>query len=138
LRKAIIDKLNNDNLNRASFIHKSSYVSDTAIVNLGTFVAPFCTIAHLAVVDKDCILGPYSMVSHNSTVGSGSLMHSGAMIAGSTMVGQYCQLNLRSSIIDNLSICDEVCVGANSMITKNIEIPGYYVGAPARKIKENI
>jgi UDP-3-O-[3-hydroxymyristoyl] glucosamine N-acyltransferase len=56
------------------------------------------------------------------------------MIAGSTNIGKYCLLGIRSTVIDKLEICDNVVVGAGSLVTKNITAPGNYVGSPARKV----
>lgn len=134
LRRDIINKFNVDQLSRGTFIHDSCYIDPKATVKPGTFICPFCTVAYNATVDSDCIIGPYSFVSHNSYVGSGTLIHPGTMIAGSTKIGQNCQLNFRSSIIDNLDICDNVVIGAGALVTKNIDRPGFYVGAPARKV----
>jgi len=134
LRKAIVDYLDNNNLSRYTFVHPLAYIDPTATVGEGTFIAPFCTVAYNATVGKDCTMGPYSMISHKSHIGNGSLIHSGAMVAGSTTIGQYCLLNLRCSIIDKLDICDEVSVGAGSLVTKSIDKPGHYVGSPARRV----
>jgi UDP-N-acetylbacillosamine N-acetyltransferase len=86
-----------------------------------------------AVVEKDCVLGPYSMISHNSTIGQGSIVHPGVLIAGSTQIGRYCLLGIRSTVLDKLKICDDVVIGAGSLVTKNISTPGNYVGSPARR-----
>ena len=134
LRKAIVDKLDNDNLLRYTFVHPLAYIDPTATIGEGTFIAPFCAVAYNATVGKDCTMGPYSMISHKSHIGNGSLIHSGAMVAGSTTIGQYCLLNLRCSVIDKLDICDEVSVGAGSLVTKSIDNPGHYVGSPARRV----
>lgn len=37
---------------------------------------------------------------------------------------------------DSLSICDDVKIGANSVVTRTIVIPGTYAGAPAILVKE--
>lgn len=135
LRQALIEYLDAHNLQRATYIHPSAVVDPQAIINDGVFVGPFASVFNQARVHKDCIIGPYSMLSHSATLGQGSIMHPGAMIAGSTNVGQYCLLGIRSTIIDKLEICNNVVVGAGSLINKNILEPGNYVGTPARRVK---
>jgi acetyltransferase-like isoleucine patch superfamily enzyme len=34
-----------------------------------------------------------------------------------------------------VTICDQVVIGAGSVVTKNITEPGIYAGNPARKLK---
>ena len=38
-------------------------------------------------------------------------------------------------IIERLSICDNVIIGAGSLVRKDIDEPGTYVGNPLIKIK---
>jgi sugar O-acyltransferase (sialic acid O-acetyltransferase NeuD family) len=135
LRQSLIEYLDTKKLQRATYIHPSAVLSSHAIINDGVFIGPFASVFTRAIVHKDCIIGPYSMVSHSATLGQGSIMHPGAMVAGSTSVGQYCLLGMRSTIIDKLEICDNVVVGAGSLISKNILESGNYVGNPARKVK---
>jgi len=135
LRQELINYLEQHSLPRTTYIHPSAVVDQHAIIEDGVFIGPFASVFNRARVCKDCIVGPYSMISHNSTLGQGSIMHPGAMIAGSTVVGQYCLLGIRSTIIDKLEICNNVVIGAGSLINKNILEPGNYVGSPARRIR---
>lgn len=134
LRQTIIFKLDSENLNRAKFQHHSACVDQSAAIGDGSVVFYFSAVGHTGVVEKDCIISPYSLIGHRSTVGQGSLVQPGAMIAGSTKIGKFCVMNLRSSILDKLEICDHTIVGAGAMVTKNITTPGHYVGSPARKV----
>jgi UDP-3-O-[3-hydroxymyristoyl] glucosamine N-acyltransferase len=135
LRQTLAEYLDTHGLQRATYIHPSVVVDPQAIVNDGVFIGPFSSVFNQATIHKDCILGPYSMVSHRASLGQGSIMHPGAMIAGSTNVGQYCLFGMRSTTIDKLEICNNVVVGAGSLINKNILESGHYVGSPARKVK---
>ena len=134
LRQSLVEYVDTHNLERATYIHPSAVVDRQAIINGGVFIGPFAAVFNQAAVGKDCILAPYSMLSHSSTIGQGSIIHPGAMIAGSTNIGKYCLLGIRSTVIDKLEICDNVVVGAGSLVTKNITAPGNYVGSPARKV----
>jgi UDP-N-acetylbacillosamine N-acetyltransferase len=40
-----------------------------------------------------------------------------------------------SVLIDKISVCDDVIIGAGSVVIKNITESGTYVGNPARKVK---
>jgi sugar O-acyltransferase (sialic acid O-acetyltransferase NeuD family) len=135
LRQALIEYLDAHNLQRATYIHPSALVNPHAMISDGVFIGPFASVFNQAKVHKDCIIGPYSMVSHSASLGQGSIMHPGSMIAGSTNVGQSCLLGMRSTIIDKLEICNNVIIGAGSLVNKNILEPGNYVGSPARRVK---
>jgi UDP-3-O-[3-hydroxymyristoyl] glucosamine N-acyltransferase len=138
LRYSIIEKLDSDQLTRGTFVHPSCWIDPTAIIGQGSFVGPFCTVACGAVLGKDTCVGPYTMISHKATIGQGTLIHTGALIAGSTSIGQRCTINVRATLIDKITVCDGVTIGAGSLVTKNIDTPGNYIGSPARNLNKNI
>ena len=40
-------------------------------------------------------------------------------------------------MINNVSICDNVMLGAGAVVIRDIDICGTYVGVPAEKLKHN-
>lgn len=134
LRDEIIRHLVNRRCRRYTFIHNSAVIADNVSIGEGSWIGPFCTLPSDSVIGSDCIMAPYCMVSHLSTVGSGTVMQPHSTIAGSTTVGRCCKLNVRAVVLDHLTLCDFIEVGAASMVTKNLNQPGYYVGLPARRV----
>lgn len=135
LRQQVIEKLDQDQLARATFVHPTAVIDDTAEILSGTWIGPFSSLFYQSKVGKDCIVAPYGMVGHRSQIGDSCLMHPGAMIAGSTKIGNQCILGLRSTVIDKINICNNVYIGAGSMITKSINEPGKFIGNPARRVQ---
>lgn len=135
LRQQLCEWLDKNQLPRATFVHPTASISTQANIEHGVFVGPFASVFYHASIAKDCIVGPYSMVSHFSHIGKNTVIHPGSMIAGSTNIGENCLLGLRSTVLDHLTICNGVTVGAGSMITKSITQSGKYVGNPARKVQ---
>lgn len=39
-------------------------------------------------------------------------------------------------VSNDISICEDCMIGAGAVVVKNIDIPGTYVGVPAKRIKE--
>lgn len=134
LRSQIINELSKLNLKRATFIHPTAIIDSTATINSGTFIGPFSSVFCRAVVGQDCIIGPYSMVSHQVTIGNSSILNPGTIIAGTVTIGNNCTFGLRSTVLDQLNICDNTYIGGGSLVNKNIDNPGCYVGSPARRI----
>lgn len=134
LRKNVIDKLDCEQLKRATIIHQTALIDTTAVIKPGTFIGPFCSVFSNAVVDHDCMIGPYSMIGHNSKIDSNCILNPGTLIAGSVNVGKNCRFGIKSTVIDKVTIADNVIVGAGSLINKNLSQSGKYVGSPARKI----
>jgi UDP-3-O-[3-hydroxymyristoyl] glucosamine N-acyltransferase len=133
IRKEIADYIDSNNLKRGTFIHPSAVIDKTAAVYPGSFIGPFSSVFYQCTIGKDVILGPYSMVSHLVSVEQGTVTNPSVMIAGGTRIGEYCLIGIRATFIDGIEICNDVKVGAGSVVTKTIETPGFYVGNPARK-----
>lgn len=134
LRKKLCDYLDSKQLPRASYTHPTALIDSSVTVAPGCFVGPFASVFNDAQLGKDCIVGPYTMISHNSSVGQGCIFHPGAMIAGSSELGQYCLVGMRATVLDKLTVCANVYIGAGSLVTKDIDQSGKYVGSPARRI----
>ena len=67
-------------------------------------------------------------IAHNVCLGENSAIAACCAIAGSTSIGKNLQMGGLSGILGHLSICDDVLIGAHTLVTKNIDNPGNYVG----------
>lgn len=138
-RIAVIDIIKQQDLDCIRYMHDSCvcYTHDlTEILGKGSFVSPFSTLLRDSRVGEHCIIETYCLVSHYCDIGDNAILHSGTMIAGRTTIGANTVFNFKSGALNALNICGNVEVGASSVLTKNIENPGYYVGSPARRIGE--
>lgn len=141
-RIEIIEVVESLNLECVTFIHNSVVMYKDfskltikeiqEVVGHGTVISAFSTILLHAKIGKHCIIEPYGLVAHYSELKDNVIMHFGTWIAGRTTVGSNCVFNVKSSAINNITICDNVEVGALSNITKNVTMPGRYLGTVAR------
>lgn len=140
LRKEIIDIIENDQLECFTAIHDSVIVcgNPREMVGHGTFICAFSSVLINSKVGKHCIIELYCLISHYSEVGDNVIMSPGVMIAGRTKIGSDCLFNFKSSVLNSLTICDGVEIGALSHVTKDITKPGRYIGSVARYAGERI
>ena len=59
----------------------------------------------------------------------------GTIISGNETIGDRVYFGTMSCIKQKLTVCDDVIIGMNAGVTKNITEPGTYVGTQAIKIK---
>lgn len=131
-RKEMIDIIDNLDLDCISFADDSCLIHESAKIGKGVSIFGFSLIMSDAIIGNHIMIDAYCMVAHHSEVGDNCLIRSGTLIAGRTKIGKNCTFGMKSGVINKVSICDNTHVGAFSNITKNIEIPGMYVGSPAR------
>lgn len=76
-------------------------------------------------------------IAHNVVLGDNCAIAAKCAIAGSTKIGKNLQMGGLSGVIGHLEICDNVFIGAHTLITKSIREPGNYVGImPAQEHKD--
>lgn len=134
-RRQILDILDDENLDVVSYIHGTAEIHESAKIGRGVAIANFTTVMQNVVIGDHCIIESYCLLAHETSFGSNCYIHAGSMIAGRTKVGNNCLFNFKSSALNRVEICDDVVIGAGSMVTKNITTPGTYVGTIARKIR---
>ena len=76
-------------------------------------------------------------IAHNVVLGENSAIAASCAIAGSTIIGKNFQMGGLSGVLGHLSVCDDVTVGAHTLITKSINKSGNYIGImPAQNKKD--
>lgn len=90
-------------------------------------------IAHpVGIVIGRCDIGENFTIYQNTTIG---VQHPGDEAKELwPHIGNHVRLATGSIILGNISVCDGVTIGANSLVIRDIEQPGTYVGSPVRRI----
>lgn len=115
------------------------------------FVGPFVEIQKSVVIGSGCKIQSHAFICEMVTIGDNCFISHGAMFINDTFAGggpaQGKKDLWRSTIVGNnvsigtnatilpVIICDNVVVGAGSVVTKDITSSGVYAGNPARKIR---
>ena len=99
-----------------------------------------CTIDRGALLDTEIHEGVkldnQIRIAHNVIIGKNSAIAASCAVAGSTIIGKNFQMGGLSGVLGHLNICDNVTVGAHTLITKDIKESGNYVGImPAQEQK---
>jgi len=99
-----------------------------------------CSIDRGALDDTEIkdgvILDNLIHIAHNVILGEDSAIAASCAIAGSTKIGKNFRMGGLSGVLGHLEICDDVSVGAHTLITKDIQEPVDYVGImPAQSHK---
>ena len=91
-----------------------------------------CTLDRGAIDDTQIhdgvILDNLVHVAHNVIIGKNSAIAASCAIAGSTKIGKNFQMGGLSGVLGHLEVCDNVTIGAHTLVTKNITKPGNYIG----------
>jgi sugar O-acyltransferase (sialic acid O-acetyltransferase NeuD family) len=103
-------------------IGDGSVVMGGTVINSSAQIGRHCVINSGAVVEHDCAVLDYSHISPNAT------------LCGKVKIGRETWIGAGATVRDGISIAERVTVGAGSVLVKNINEAGTYVGLPARRI----
>jgi sugar O-acyltransferase (sialic acid O-acetyltransferase NeuD family) len=116
-------------------VHSSSWVDPSSEILAGSVVFPNCSIDLDVIIHENTVLNNGCTISHNSIIKRHCFLSPRVAIAGFTILEEKCILGINSTIIDNVTIVKQTQIGAGSVVTKNINKAGLYVGNPHRFIR---
>ena len=90
-------------------------------------------VCSLVSIGEDCFIG-HGVMFVNDKMSSGAPAGGDKSMWKATQVGCNVSIGSNSTIMP-VRICDGVLVGAGSVVTKDINSPGIYVGNPAKKLR---
>lgn len=130
-------------------------------IGKGTIIGNYCEVGERTIIGNNCILqsqvrtgsdviiGNNITIKFNSSLTEGMIVNDNTFIGPSviflgsdhqrhsklgTIVGKNCYIGAGVKIMPGVKIYDNVVIGANSFVNKNITIPGIYVGNPCKRI----
>jgi sugar O-acyltransferase (sialic acid O-acetyltransferase NeuD family) len=116
-------------------IHSSSYIDSSCSIGMGVCVLAGCVLDRNVIIEDNVLLNTGCCIAHDSVVKSHSFLSPGVCVAGFTQIGSCCNIGINSTIIDNIIIADNVQTGGGTVVIKNIDNGGVYVGNPAKFLK---
>ena len=135
-RKRIIDKLSSDdNLEFPNLIdpnvQMSRYVNlgKGNIICAGNILTTNITVKDFTILNCGCTIG------HDAVINSFVTVYPSVNISGCVIIGENVEVGTGTQIIQGKNICANAIVGAGSVVVKDIENEGTYVGVPAKPIK---
>lgn len=67
-------------------------------------------------------------VGHNVKIGDHTAIAGCVGIAGSARIGRWCTIGGGAVVLGHLEICDDVHIGAGTVVMKSVTAPGHYAG----------
>lgn len=120
-------------------------------IGSGTFIGPFVEIQSGAIVGDGCRVQSHSFICELVSIGNDCFISHGVMFVNDlfadgrpargdrskwqrTRIGNNVSIGTNATILP-VQIVDNVVVGAGSVVTKNLSVPGVYAGNPAKLLR---
>lgn len=135
LREEKIKILKRLDIPLATIVHPSAIISAYAKVEAGCTILAQSVIHTNACVKTGCIINTGVVVEHDCIIQDYVNLCPNVAIAGHTEIGKRTFVGIGSTIIDQITIGNDVKIGAGSVVIKDIPDDCLVMGVPA-KIKE--
>lgn len=134
IRRRILDEISSSGARLVTLIHPSAVVAQDVVIGEGTAVMAGAVINPSVRIGRGCIVNTSASVDHDCVIGDFSHISVGAHLAGSVAVDKRTWIGIGAVVNNNLSICPDVVIGAGATVVRSIDVPGTYVGVPAKMI----
>lgn len=118
-----------------------------------TFIGPFVEIQKDVLIGANCKIQSHTFICELVTVGDNCFIGHGVVFINdlfenggpangdkslwkNTVIGKNVSIGSNATILP-VTICDNVVIGAGAVVTKDLSVPGIYIGNPARLLKKN-
>ena len=111
-------------VSRFSKIGKGSVILQNAIVGANSNMGNFCILNSNSSIDHDCKMSNFSSLAPSSVTG------------GNVKIGLRTAIGINASILHKTNIGNDVVIGSNSYVNKDINNNLVAYGSPARIIRK--
>jgi sugar O-acyltransferase (sialic acid O-acetyltransferase NeuD family) len=119
-----------------TFIHPTAQLmADDIEIGIGSFIGANSILTTNIKIGSHAILNRGNHIGHDTEIGDYFSAMPGAIVSGNVRIYSMVYMGTNSSIKEKISVHSLTTIGSNAAVVKHIEIPGVYVGVPAKKIK---
>tara|TARA_B100000787_G_C16083003_1_gene245352 strand:- start:37 stop:669 length:633 start_codon:yes stop_codon:yes gene_type:complete len=115
-----------------SIISQLAFIANDFKPKKGLIVMPFSYVSCNVKIGKHVHINSHCTIGHDTIIGDFSTTACSVMISGNNDIGNYCYFGMNSSTRQGLSICDNVTIGLNAGVVKDITTAGTYIGTPSK------
>lgn len=118
------------------FIGPFTEIQSTVVVGDRTRIQSHSFICEGVTIGKDCFIG-HGVMFINDRFKDGDPARGDRSKWEKTVIGNNVSIGSNATILP-VNICDNVVIGAGSVVTKDITVPGTYAGNPASCLENRV
>lgn len=119
----------------ATIVHKSAFVSPSAVLAHGVVVMPNAYIASRTCVGVASLVKANALIGHDAKIGRLCHLAMGSITGTMTSLGECSDVALGARVLEKLTIGACSMAGAGCVLTHDIPDGQIFAGVPARFIK---
>ncbi len=116
-----------------AFVGPFVEIQKGVVIGRGSRIQSHSFICELVTIGEDCVVA-HGVMFINDLYSAGGPARGDKSLWKSTKIGNRVSIGSNATILP-VTICDDVVIGAGSVLTKDITTPGVYAGNPVRFIR---
>jgi sugar O-acyltransferase (sialic acid O-acetyltransferase NeuD family) len=132
-RIQLIKERMSDGFSVPYIVHPSSVICAGTAIGVGSFVAANSVVGVGVKLGKGCIINTGATVDHESVLSDGVHVSPGAHLGGGVRVGSCTWIGIGASVREQITIGNDVVVGAGAAVVSNVDDKQQMLGVPACK-----
>ena len=112
-------------------VHPSAVIYESAVVGNGVVVLPQSIVGPRVRLEEGVLINHGCSIDHDCEVGHYASLAPGVFLAGEVKVGDSAELGIRATVLPRLTIGVNSCVGAGSLVLKDVPDDSQVIGSPA-------
>jgi sugar O-acyltransferase (sialic acid O-acetyltransferase NeuD family) len=118
-----------------TFIHPTALIMGEVEIGEGSFIGAYSILTSGIKIGNHAILNRGNHIGHDCIIGNYFSAMPGAIVSGNVHIGNRVYMGTNSSIIEKKYLLHDIKLGANSVVVRDINESGVYVGCPSKKVK---
>jgi len=119
------------------FIHPTAQIFAKDVeIGEGSFIGANSILTTSIKIGNHAILNRSVHIGHDSKIGDYFSAMPNAIVSGNVTIGDRVYIGTNSTIIEKRQLSNDIIIGANGVVVKDIINPGTYVGVPVKRLKK--
>lgn len=135
VRRALANTILELDFKYPNAIGRSAVISPSATLGFGIAVMEGAVVNACVTIGNHAIINTNASIDHDCNVREFCHVAPGCTLAGTVSVGAHSFLGARTVAIPGVKMPEHTTTGAGTVVVRDLEAPGTYVGTPARRIK---
>jgi len=116
------------------FIHPSVIIGSKNHIEDGVIICPKTIITHGVHIKQHALINLNCTIGHECKIGLFTTISPGANISGNVQLGDFNYIGTNATIREKIRTTQNVTIGMSSVVIKDLNHAGVYVGNPLRKL----